>query len=152
MKIIVLRDHKFGIKGETTWQMRPLANQWISQGKAIECTRENYEKYVGSLSEEDKNLILERRMRLNRKAILQRTVLYFRRTVRGHRSLVIPITRWQICKKLWQITKLPISPETIIDWKEDIKVPGRYEVKMDIGDDVKMVFRVHVTEGPTLDG
>jgi ribosomal protein L9 len=150
--VIMARDHKIGIKNERVMLKRPLANHLISQGKAMDDTVQNRAKSIALLSPEEILEVKKKRRFKNYKQILERTILYFRRTLSGHDSLIIPVTRWQICSRLWQTTKLVLQPEAILDWKDDLKKPGRYEVAIDVGEPWKLIFRVVVTPGNKVDG
>lgn len=149
--IIFTKDIKYGFIGEKFLMRRPLANKLISMGRAVDYSPENRLKFMPQTPEAKQELAKKRR-HMNMKKILQRMILKFQRRTSGHNELIIPITRYQICNQIWKQQKLILDPDVIVDWKGDIKTPGHYDIKMDIGEPWKLIFRVEVFSGPLIDG
>lgn len=149
--VIFTKDIKYGFIGEKFDIVRPLANKLISMGRAVDYSLENAKLYMPQTPEAITELKAKRR-HMNFKKILLRTVLKFQRKTSGHNELIIPITKYQICNQLWRQQKLVMDPEMIADWRGDIKTPGRYDIMLNIGEPIKIIFRVEVFKGTKIDG
>lgn len=135
-KLIFIQDTKLGFKGEQVTMKNPRANDLINKLIAVQETPETLARWVTSMTEQEKKKLIEKRRQLNYRKILVNGQLYFHRQVNCPRKtkIVCPITREDLCQRVWEQLKVVVRPEQFWNWSKNIKTVGMHRVWLNVGD------------------
>jgi len=157
-KLIFIQDTKLGFKGEQVTMKNPRANHLINKLIAVQETPETLARWVNSMTEQEKKKLVEKRRHLNYRKILVNGQLYFHRQVNCPRKpkIICPITREDLCQRVWEQLKVVVRPEQFWNWSKNIKTVGMHRVWLNVGDqylkkDV-IALRFYVGGGDHLNG
>ena len=156
--IIIIQDTKFGFKGEQLLMKNPRANDLINKQIAVEETPETLKRWVTSMTPSEKKKLLEKRRIMNYRKILVNGQLSFYRKVNCPRrdKIVCPVSREDLCQRVWEQLKVVVRPEQFFNWTKNIKTVGMHRVWLNVGDQYLkkdiIALRFYVGGGSKLNG
>ncbi len=113
--IILRKDCKFGMKGETFNVKTPHAYTIIGKKLAAKKSDLTVKKYASHITPEIEKEIGEKRLQRNLRFIIEHAAVQFKRKIAGpKREYYWPITRKDVVNRIWNVYKVPLKEEQII--------------------------------------